>query len=259
MQKYEISDYQWSQIKDFIPPKTSKCGRARRDPRELINAIIWVLRTGSPWCALPEKYGPWHTAYNNFRKWTKEGVITKIFEMFAAKSYECKQIQIDSTYIKAHQHSAGAKKRYSAQECIGKSCGGLTSKIHSLTNENGKVIRFLVTQGNINDCTQFENLIESVLHKGVYVLGDKAYDTDNIINYIAQKAASAVIPPRKNRKEKREYNKEVYKNRNQIERFFNKLKNFRRVSTRYDKLVSSFISFVQLAAVFIIIPKFSVI
>lgn len=110
MSKYELTDYQWEQIEDLFPPKTSKCGRARRDPRELMNAIIWVLRTGSPWCALPEKYGPWHTVYNNFRKWINDGVITKIFERFSANSQETSEFQIDATYVKAHQHSAGAKK-----------------------------------------------------------------------------------------------------------------------------------------------------
>ena len=110
MSNYELTDYQWKQIEDLFPPKTSKCGRARRDPREFINAIIWVLRTGSPWCALPEKYGPWHTVYNNFRKWINDGVITKIFERFSANSQETSEFQIDATYVKAHQHSAGAKK-----------------------------------------------------------------------------------------------------------------------------------------------------
>ena len=110
MCKYELTDYQWNKIKDLIPPKTSTCGRARRDPRELMNAIIWVLRTGAPWCELPKKYGPWHTAYNNFRKWTCEGIIEKIFKRFSPLAEETMEFQIDSTYVKAHQHSAGAKK-----------------------------------------------------------------------------------------------------------------------------------------------------
>ncbi len=110
MEKYELNDYQWNQIKDLIPPKTSKCGRERRDPRELMNAIIWVLRTGSPWRELPKKYGPHTTTYNNFRKWTKEGIMEKIFKKFSPVAEETIQIQIDSTYVKAHQHSAGAKK-----------------------------------------------------------------------------------------------------------------------------------------------------
>lgn len=68
VEKYELTDYQWSLIKPLIPSKTSTCGRARRDPRQLFNAIFWVLITGSPWCALPKHYGPWHTAYNNLLK-----------------------------------------------------------------------------------------------------------------------------------------------------------------------------------------------
>ncbi len=110
MSNYELTDYQWSQISDLFPPKTSKCGRARRDPRELVNAILWVLRTGSPWCALPKKYGPWHTAYNNFRKWTDDCVIAKIFERFSPNADETTELQIDGTYIKAHQHIGVAKK-----------------------------------------------------------------------------------------------------------------------------------------------------
>ena len=98
--------------------------------------------------------------------------------------------------------------------------------------------------------------MDSAIRKGIYILGDKAYDTDNIVNDIIERSAYAVIPSRKNRKIQREYNKEIYKDRNIIERFFNRLKNFRRIATRYDKLVLSFISFVQLAAVLIMIPKF---
>lgn len=75
-----------------------------------MNAIIWIIRTGSLWCELPEKYGPWHTVYNNFRKWTNEGVIAKIFKRFAPNAQETSELQIDATYIKVHQHSAGAKK-----------------------------------------------------------------------------------------------------------------------------------------------------
>lgn len=126
-----------------------------------------------------------------------------------------------------------------------------------MVNEKSKILRFIITKGSVNDCTQAENLLDSVIKKGMCILGDKAYDTDNIVNYITERAAYAVIPSRKNRKIQRKYNKEIYKDRNIIERFFNRLKNFRRIATRYDKLVSSFISFVQLAAVFIMIPKFT--
>ena len=82
MQKWELSDCQWEQIKDFFPPKTSKCGSERRDPRELLKAIIWVLRIDSPWCAIPEKYGSWHTVYNNFRNGHNKALWRKFFIIF---------------------------------------------------------------------------------------------------------------------------------------------------------------------------------
>ena len=75
-----------------------------------MNAIVWVLRTGAPWCELPEKYGPWHTAYNNFRNRTREGVMGEIFKKFSPLAEETMEFQIDSTYVKARQHSTSAKK-----------------------------------------------------------------------------------------------------------------------------------------------------
>ena len=110
MGKYDLSDNQWNAVKDEIPAKTSKSGQPRRDPRELINAIVWVARTGSPWRELPEEYGPHTTAYNNFRKWTDDGTIGRIFAKVSPKSEETTEIQLDGTYVKAHQHSAGVKK-----------------------------------------------------------------------------------------------------------------------------------------------------
>ena len=111
MQKWELNNYQWEQMKQFFPTKNSKCERARRAPTQLLNAMIWVLKTASPWYALPEKYGSWHTVYNNFRKWSQQDIIEKIFHYFCFNAKDFSQMQIDSTYIKAHQHSARAKKR----------------------------------------------------------------------------------------------------------------------------------------------------
>lgn len=125
---------------------------------------------------------------------------------------------------------------------IGKSRGGFTSKIHVATDENRKEMCIFITGGNIYDSTQAEELLRNTIHEGVYVLGDKTFDSEQIIKYIEKNGAISVIPPRKNRKEQREYPKDIYKNRNQIERFFNHLKQFRRIATRYDKLLFSFLS-----------------
>ena len=142
-------------------------------------------------------------------------------------------------------------------EGIGKSIGRFTSKIHVATDENGKVMGIFITGGNIHDSTQAEKLLHNTIHEGVYVIGDKTFDSERIVKYIEKNKGICVIPSRKNRKEQRKYNKDIYKNRNQIERFFNQLKQFRRMATRYDKLLFSFLSLVQFAVVLIIIPKFS--
>ncbi len=101
-----------------------------------------------------------------------------------------------------------------------------------------------ITGGNIYDSTQAEKLLHNAIHEGVYVIEDKAFDSEQIVKHIEKNRGICVISPRKNQKEQREYNKDIYKNRNQIECFFNQLKQFRRVATRYDKLLFSFLSLV---------------
>ena len=147
-------------------------------------------------------------------------------------------------------------KKRGVEQGIGKSRGGFTSKIHAATDENGKAMCIFITGGNIYDSTQAEKLLHDTIYEGVYVLGDKAFDSEQILKYIEKNRAITVIPPRKNRKEQREYDKSIYKNRNQIERFFNRLKQFRRIATRYDKLLFSFLSLVQFDVALITIPKF---
>lgn len=110
MEKYKSSYYQWKQIELLISPKTLTCGRARRDTREFINRLIWVLRADSPCCSLPKDFVSWHTIYNNFRKWSQESVMENIFKKFTVNTEETTQIQIDSTHMKVHHHSGGIKK-----------------------------------------------------------------------------------------------------------------------------------------------------
>jgi len=117
-------------------------------------------------------------------------------------------------------------------------------------------MNFILTAGNINDSTQAIELLRDIIREGMRILGDKAFDSDAILEYIISKGAIPVIPPKKNRVNPQDYDKEAYKNRNQIERFFNRLKNFRRISTRYDKLPSSFLSFVYLGSALMKLPKY---
>jgi len=107
MARYDLSETEWRLIEPLLPNKVR--GVARVDDRRVINGIFYVLRTGSPWRDLPERYGPYTTVYNRFNRWAKAGVWLRIFEVLAARSPQSMQF-IDSSIIRAHQHAAGGKK-----------------------------------------------------------------------------------------------------------------------------------------------------
>lgn len=110
----------------------------------------------------------------------------------------------------------------------------------------GNPVRWLLTGGNMADIEQAQPLLNG-LH-AEYVLGDKGYDADALIQRLRAQGTEPVIPPRSNRKEQREYDRHLYKDRNLIERFFNRIKHFRRIATRYDKLARNFSSFLAIVA-----------
>ena len=127
---------------------------------------------------------------------------------------------------------------------LGRSKGGLTTKIHAACDSKGRPIRFILSAGQESDYSKALDLINGF--KMDYLLADKGYDADYIRDAIGE--AEAVIPGRSMRKNPQNYNKDLYKKRNLIERMFNKLKHFRRFATRYDKMAHSFLSFVHIAA-----------
>lgn len=124
----------------------------------------------------------------------------------------------------------------------------MTTKIHGAVNDHGKAVKLKLTPGQVNDVTQAELMLEGL--EAEHVIGDKAYDSDDLRQTIRSSGAKPVIPSRKGIRRRR-YDKELYKNRNIIERFFNRLKHYRRVATRYDKTDPNFLGFVLLAAVFV--------
>ena len=113
----------------------------------------------------------------------------------------------------------------------------------------GNPLRFRLTGGQVADITQAEALIEGFHAQAV--IGDKGYDAAALVVRIEANGAQAVIPPRKNRNQQRSYDHDLYKDRNLIERFFSRLKQFRRIATRYEKLASNFCSMLNLVCAYI--------
>jgi transposase len=124
----------------------------------------------------------------------------------------------------------------------------LSTKIHLLTDGEGKPVRFRLTGGQAADCSEAVERLEG--QKAQVVLADKGYDADTLVDFIrGRMRAKAVIPPRRNRKIQRRYGKQLYKSRNIIERAFGKLKQWRRVATRYDRCDATFAATSILAAI----------
>jgi putative transposase len=130
---------------------------------------------------------------------------------------------------------------------LGRSRGGLSTKIHAATEALGLPVRLIGSPGQRNDIAFAHDLIDGF--NADAAIGDKGYDADPLVDRIAEAGTEVVIPPKRNRKIQRPYDTDLYKERNRIERFFNKLKQFRRVATRYDKLLANFMGFVKLAAI----------
>ena len=107
MARYDLSEAEWRLVEPLLP--NNPRGVARVDDRRVLNGVFYVLRTGSPWRDLPERYGPYTTVYNRYNRWSKAGVWLRIFETLAARSPQSMQM-IDSSIIRAHQHAAGGKK-----------------------------------------------------------------------------------------------------------------------------------------------------
>jgi transposase len=113
----ELTDKAWAYIEPLLPPIESG-GRRWRDHRQVINAILWKLRTGAPWRDLPERYGPWKTAHERLRIWTKDGTWDRILDHVIVKDDAVGNVEwtfsIDSSNVRAHQHCAGARKKGAA-------------------------------------------------------------------------------------------------------------------------------------------------
>ena len=141
---------------------------------------------------------------------------------------------------------ARQKKNEQELEAEGKSRGGLSTKIHAAVDALGNPVRFILTQGQSSEYEQASAMITGF--QADFVLADKGYDSNDFIEAIKIGGAQAVVPPRKNRVEVRDYDKTIYKERNFVERLFQKLKHYRRIATRYEQLARNYMAMLSLVA-----------
>jgi transposase len=132
---------------------------------------------------------------------------------------------------------------------LGRSRGGFSTKIHIIVDGLGYPLRFILTGGQRHDSTQAKNLMDG--YDFERLIADKAYDSDEILQLIADKEAEAVIPPTANRQKQREYDAHWYKERHLVECFINKIKHYRRIFSRFEKLAGRYLGFLSFAGALI--------
>jgi transposase len=238
-----LRDDQWERIAPLLPGKPGDPGRSGADNRLFVEAVLWIVRVGAPWRDLPGYFGNWNSAFQRFRRWAKGGVLETIF---AALSHDgdFEYVIVDGTIVRVHQHGTGAK---GGAQAIGRSRGGLTTKIVALVDALGTLVRFVLLPGQRHDSVGVAPLLKDL--DVAALLADKAFDTNAIRADLNERGALAVIPPKVNRAAGIPCDFEIYKWRHLVENFFCKIKEFRRIATRYDKTDTSFAAMIHLGGI----------
>ena len=214
----------------------------------VISCAIWVIRYGHSWSDIPITYGKYNTIRKRFSRWSRDGRFREAFKLLVAKVGKRNIAMIDSTIVKAHRTAASMKKDKEDRK-IGRSVGGLTTKIHLLANIDKKPLDFTLTGGEASDAKEGVEIIEKNLRIIKKLLADKAYDTDQIRRSLKDARKEACIPPKSNRKNPMAYDRTLYKKRSNIEIMFSRLKDWRGIAMRYCRSAHMFDSFVCIALI----------
>jgi transposase len=267
--RYELTDAQWARLEPLLPPEKPRTGRPNDDHRRILNGILWVLNSGAPWLDLPRRYGPVGTVSSRFYRWRRSGVWQRVLEALQAVADAGGRVGwelhfLDSTVVRAHQHAAGARKAgrepgAAGDEALGRSRGGFTTKIHVRSEGYGKPVTFTLTGGQVHDSQQVTALIDRGAIRRIgrgrprlrpaKVVGDKAYSSRSIRQALRKRGISPVIPTKANERRQPDFDREAYRQRNIVERLINRLKNFRRIATRYEKRAVNYLAMIHIAAI----------
>jgi transposase len=188
--RYALSETEWEIIQPTLPTKSR--GMPRVDDRRVLNGIFWVLRSGAPWRDLPDRYGPYTTCYNRFVRWCRAGVWDRIMDRLAT-AHDAALQMIDTSVVRVHQHGASIAR--SREQDIGRSRGGLTTKLHAVVDANGLPVRLGLTCGQAHDNRLCYTLLQG-LPRNARLLADRGYDADWIRAFVAERGAWANIPPK---------------------------------------------------------------
>lgn len=235
----------------------------------MLDGILWILCSGAPWRDLPERYGKWNSVYVRFRRWTVAGVWQQLLHHLQRDAdlqglLDWHTHFVDGTVIRAHPCAAGARGGQ-ADQALGRSRGGFSTKLHLRAEGSGKPMAFVLSGGERHEAKYLESLLDlgrikrerqgRPRSRPTVLVGDKGYSYPSLRRLLHRRRIKAVIPRRSDQGRTRSLDREVYRERNKIERLVARLKRHRRIATRYDKLAMSFEAWITLACVLEWLPK----
>jgi transposase len=259
-----LTEPQWQWLKLLLPPEKPATGRPNHDHRRMVEGMLWIDRTGAPWRDMPACFGPWSSVASRFYRWCEQGLWQQILRLIQQEADAAGDVawdthHVDTTTRRAHQHAAGGHKGTATQEALGDSRGGMSTKLHLRVDSSGKPMTWVLTPGQQHESTVFTALLDQGavarraggpprLHPQ-RVVGDKGYSSRTNRQYLRRKGIQCTIARRRDERRRGPFNRAAYRQRNVVERAIRRLKQFRRVVTRYEKRAAHFEAMVTLAVV----------
>ncbi|MFT2214787.1 IS5 family transposase [Rhizobium giardinii] len=194
--RFDLTDFEWAIIQPLLPNKPR--GVPRVDDRRVINGILWRFRTGSPWADVPERYGPYNDMLQSFCAMEKGGYLGSC--LARDRKGLRRRHRHDRQFLCSRSSACGHRKKGDRDDgCMGRSRGGLTTKIHAVVDADGRPISLDLTAGQAHDIRMAEPMLQG-MRKGTILLADRAYDTNSLRDLAKEKQAWANIPTKQNRK-----------------------------------------------------------
>jgi len=210
----------------------------------MIEAMCYVLRTGVPWRDLPALFGAWQSVYTRWRRWCRAGLWACLFKRIAGRGFG-RIRSMDTTCIKVHAHGANPAGGQQAQ-AMGRTKGGLNTKLAMIVDALGRPVALRLAPGNRHDLKACHGLWHEL--RGGWLVADRAFDSDRLRAALAAHGLFTCIPTKARRRKTYAFYPRLYAHRHTVENANARLKRFRRLGTRYEKLAETFLGFVLLAA-----------